>query len=230
VNSRPSNYCLQDEQLLYADLTVNNQGMPNEYENLTKPATAPSVSGGILWPDTVNKKFYLYGGEFNGVAPPLYETWEFDAIGNNWTQVNPDVTQIPINRASYGAGVTVEDRALGFWYGGWLSNASVATWSGDPLALSTLLQYDMIRNTWTNSSALDDIGRAEGIMVYIPASDTGMLVYLGGIQSTSPGNLTGQPMDVRMLSLSQECGEVANVSRKSSSTTSKVPNGACSLL
>jgi hypothetical protein len=173
--------------------------MPNEYENLTKPATAPSVSGGILWPDTVNKKFYLYGGEYNGVAPPLYETWEYDVLVSNWSQMNPDVTQSLIQRASYGAGVATEDRALGYYYGGWLSNASDATWgAGPPLALSTFLEYDMIKNSWTNTTGPDTIGRAEGIMVYIPASDSGMLVYLGGIQSSAPGNLTGQPMDVRV--------------------------------
>jgi hypothetical protein len=191
---------------LYADLTVNNQGMPNEYENLTKPATAPSVSGGILWPDTVNKRFYLYGGEFNGVAPPAYETWEYDAIALNWSQATPDVTQASIQRASYGAGVAVEDRALAYHYGGWLSNNSVAGWATDPLALSTFLEYDMIRNTWTNNTGPDTTGRAEGIMVYIPASDGGMLVYLGGIQSSGPGNLTGQPMDVR----EQRCSKYRN--------------------
>jgi hypothetical protein len=171
--------------------------MPNEYENLTKPASAPSVSGGVLWPDTVNKKFYLYGGEYNGVAPPLYETWVYDAIALNWSQMTPDVTQSSIQRASFGAGAVVEEKALAYYYGGWLSNNSDATWAGGPLALSTFLEYDMIQNSWTNNSGPDTIGRAEGIMVYIPASDGGMLVYLGGIQSSVPGNLTGQPMDVR---------------------------------
>jgi hypothetical protein len=186
-----------DNLLLYADLTVNNQGMPNEYENLTKPATAPSVSGGVLWPDTVNKKFYLYGGEYDGVPPPIYETWEYDAIALNWSQMTPDVSQTYVQRASYGGSATVEDRALAYFYGGWLSNNSDSTWTGDPVALSTFLEYDMIHNTWTNNSGPDTTGRAEGIMVYIPASDGGMLVYLGGIQSSGAGNLTGQPMDVR---------------------------------
>jgi len=41
--------------LLYADFDVNNDGMPQEYNNLTKPASVPSVDGGILWEDKINK-------------------------------------------------------------------------------------------------------------------------------------------------------------------------------
>jgi hypothetical protein len=47
------NYTNKD--LLYADFDVNNDGMPQEYNNLTKPASIPSVNGGILWEDKVNK-------------------------------------------------------------------------------------------------------------------------------------------------------------------------------
>jgi hypothetical protein len=196
--------------------------MPNEYVNLTKPATAPSVSGGILWPDAVNKKFYLYGGEYNGIAPPAYQTWDYDVLASNWSMMTPAVSQSSIRRASYGAGVAVDDRAMGYYYGGWLSNASEATWSGPPLALSTFLEYDMISNSWTNSTGPDSIGRAEGIMVYIPASDSGMLVYLGGIKSSGSGNLTGQPMDVRDQHGTQTASDR---SRKSCSMTLPVLNG-----
>jgi hypothetical protein len=41
--------------LLFADFDVDNGGMPQEYDNLTKPASVPSVAGGILWEDKVNK-------------------------------------------------------------------------------------------------------------------------------------------------------------------------------
>lgn len=47
------NYTNKD--ILYADFDVNNDGMPQEYNNLTKPASIPSVNGGILWEDKVNK-------------------------------------------------------------------------------------------------------------------------------------------------------------------------------
>jgi hypothetical protein len=185
-----------DTGLLYADFTVNNQGMPQEYKNLSKPASAPDVSGGILWPDTVNKYFYLYGGEFQ-TSPQNFALWQYDVIHDNWTTIQPDATQSGIQRASYGAGLAVQDRGWGYYYGGWFSNATIPTWGSTPYALSNLLMYDMVQNTWTNSSGPDSIGRAEGVMLYIPASDGGMLVYFGGIQSeTNNGSWIGQPMDV----------------------------------
>jgi len=45
-----------DIHLLYGDLKVDNGGMPQQYANLSKPANVPSVAGGILWPDTINKR------------------------------------------------------------------------------------------------------------------------------------------------------------------------------
>ncbi|KAB8266455.1 hypothetical protein BDV30DRAFT_245220 [Aspergillus minisclerotigenes] len=185
--------------LLYADFDVNNQGMPAVYNNLTKPTDAPDVNGGILWPDTVNKMIYLYGGEYSQGTPSNFSLWSYDALYNKWQTVSADSTQAGIKRASYGAGVTIQDRAVAFYYGGWLSNTSVPNWgSQSSRALSTMLQYDMLQNTWTNSSGPDTIGRAEGSMVYIPASD-GMLVYIGGVQSANNGTTIGQPMDEILL-------------------------------
>ncbi|KAK5013024.1 hypothetical protein LTR39_003853 [Cryomyces antarcticus] len=39
----------------------------------------------------------------------------------------------------------------------------------------------MIGNVFTNNSGPDTTGRAEGVMVYLPASERGLLVYFGGI-------------------------------------------------
>jgi hypothetical protein len=184
---------------LYADFTVDNNGMPQEYKNLTKPANAPSVSGGIIWPDTVNKYFYLYGGEFQ-TSPQSFVTWQYDVIKDTWASLSADPTQSGIQRAAWGAGVAIQDRGVGYYYGGWLTNTTIPTWGATPYALNTILSYDMIHNTWTNSSGPDLVGRAEGAMVYIPASDGGMLVYFGGIQTpTNNGSWIGQPMDVSGL-------------------------------
>ncbi|PYI08655.1 hypothetical protein BO78DRAFT_297857, partial [Aspergillus sclerotiicarbonarius CBS 121057] len=186
--------------LLYADLDVDNIGMPQEYDNLTKPADVPDVNGGILWPDTVNKILYLYGGEFSQGSPQPFTSWIYDIIYNTWNKTTPDATQAGIQRASYGGGVTVEDRALGYYYGGWLSNGSVPNWGSEPIALSTFLTYDMLQNTWTNSSGIDSVGRAEGVMVYIPASDRGMLVYFGGLQTPNPnGTVVAQSFEDILL-------------------------------
>ena len=37
--------------------------------------------------------------------------------------------------------------------------------------------------------------RAEGVLLYIPASDQGMLVYLGGLELASNGTTIMAPMD-----------------------------------
>jgi hypothetical protein len=170
--------------------------MPQVYNNVSKPANAPSVSGGVIWPDTVNKMLYLYGGEFQS-SPQAFSMWSYDALFDKWASITPDSSQSSIQRSSYGGHAVAQDKGLGFWYGGWMSNTTSPTWGDTPFALSTFLQYDMVRNIWTNSTGPDSIGRAEGSMMYLPASDGGMLIYFGGIQSV-PGNATwtGQPMDV----------------------------------
>ncbi|KAK0271637.1 hypothetical protein LTR35_013391 [Friedmanniomyces endolithicus] len=126
-----------------------------------------------------------------------------------------DASASGIQSVSFGAGTVVDDdRALGFYYGGWLSNATVLGWNGNALAQSGLVQYDMLRNIWSNVTFIDSTPRAEGVMqvltfpwsvagrlihlltlvhrFYIPASDHGMLVYFGGVKQTSNGSYTGQ--------------------------------------
>lgn len=165
--------------------------MPQEYDNLTKGSQVPSLSGGILWADTVNKVLYLYGGESTSSAQP-FSLWAYDAIYNQWNQTVSDTSDI--SPSSYGAGVAVNDRGVGYYYGGWMSNATIPNWAGPPIASSYLLSYDMIQNRWTNITGPDNTGRAEGVMVYIPASDGGMLVYFGGVETSSGsgnGSFTG---------------------------------------
>lgn len=153
----------------------------------------PSVQGGVLWADTVNKIFYLYGGAYNWTTSPpsQLDLWAYDAVYNTW-----NATPAPsVAGVSFGAGTTVDDRALGFYYGGWLSNATVLGWTGPPIAQPGLIQYNMLTNTWSNTTFIDATPRAEGVMVYIPASDAGMLIYLGGVQQASNGSYVGVPMD-----------------------------------
>ncbi|KAF7590916.1 hypothetical protein BBP40_002222 [Aspergillus hancockii] len=191
----PQNY--SNTGLQYADLDINYMGFPKVFSNLTKPQNAPNVNGGILWPDTANKLFYLYGGEYSEGIPQSFSLWMYDAVYDRWNVTSASDSQTGIQRASYGAGVTVQDRAVGYYYGGWLSSASVPGWgSQSPLALSSFLQYEMLENRWRNTTGPDSVGRAEGAMLYIPAGDSGMLVYLGGLRAPRDGNGTvGQPMD-----------------------------------
>lgn len=141
---------------------------------------------------------YLYGGEYYQTSPDSFTNWAYDIVNNNWTTIAPDLTQFSIQRTSYGAGVAVQDIGKGYYYGGWMTNRTVPSFGPNPIALSRLISYDMVKNTWENITGPDSIGRAEGVMTYIPASDGGMLVYFGGIQTPyGNGSWTGVPMSVR---------------------------------
>ncbi|XP_014552037.1 hypothetical protein COCVIDRAFT_30500 [Bipolaris victoriae FI3] len=172
--------------LLFSDLNPSTVGaeMPAQYANLSKPGNIPSVSGGYTWADNTNKCFYQFGGEYPaGVSPTDFSMWTYDVPLNQWnsTDTAGDKT---IQRVSFGAGTQVEERGLGFYFGGWLSNRTMVDWKGPPMATNGLIQFDMSTGDLKNISGPDDIGRAEGQLVYLPVSDSGVLIYFGGIEDT----------------------------------------------
>lgn len=186
-----------DTELLYNDLDTPGAGrMPQLYANLTKNATIPSVNGGILWADNVNKRFYLFAGEYaNQPPPPQFTLWSFDAINGDWHSFGSP-PQATLGAVSYGAGVSISETGVGYYYGGWKSNNTVPGWTGPPVAGTGLASYNMDSNSWSNNSGPDAIGRAEGAMVFLPIGDGGMLVYFGGIQDPyANGSAVGQPME-----------------------------------
>ena len=75
IDSTTQNYT--NTFLLYADTSTTSSGFPVEYNNLSKPADVPSLAGGTLWEDEVNKQFFLFGGEYNGTAqiPSDFSVW-----------------------------------------------------------------------------------------------------------------------------------------------------------
>lgn len=182
-----------DQGLIYSDLNHVADGMPPQHANLSKNNTVPSVAGGILWPDEVNKVFWLYGGEYS-TAPSTFQLWGYDTILNQWNSSSASTTSTSsIQRVSYGAGTTIGGK--GYYYGGYLNNLTNPLWTGGPLATSNMVIFDMDGNTLTNSTGPDSIGHAEGVMVSIPASASGMLVYFGGV-SFPYGNSTEVPMSM----------------------------------
>ncbi|KAK4106493.1 hypothetical protein N658DRAFT_414402 [Parathielavia hyrcaniae] len=183
--------------LHYHDLdTPGEKLMPQLYANLTKNTTIPSVNGGTLWADNVNKRFYLFGGEFYHQPPTQqYTLWSFDTIYNTWDSFGSPA-QDDIAAVSYGAGVSVSETGEAYYYGGWRSNNTVPGWTGVPLAQAGLVKYSMDSNSWSMDSGPDSVGRAEGAMAFIPVGDGGMLVYFGGVQDPyGNGSWVGQPME-----------------------------------
>jgi hypothetical protein len=189
------NNLFADSFELYNDLTTSppTVNMPQLYANLSKNASIPDVSGGVLWADDVNKRYYLYGGDYNGITPNAPNLLSYDILYNQWEYFG--VPDQDIHSVSWGAGVGISELGQGYMLGGWLSNNSVPGWGGAPLATSTLIKYDMVANAWTNNTGPDNTPRAEGVMVYIPASNDGLLIYYGGITTTSNGTMVGSPMD-----------------------------------
>lgn len=187
-----------DQVLVFSDLDEVSDGMPKQYANLSKNSTVPDVAGGILWPDEVNKVFWLYGGEFS-TAPSPFQLWGYDVLLNQWNLSSASTTSTQaVKRVSYGAGTSLGKN--GYYYGGYLNNLTNPLWGADPLATSNLVIFDMDDNTLTNNTGPDSTGRAEGVMVSIPASAGGMLVYFGGV-SYPYGNSTEVPMEMTDIML-----------------------------
>jgi hypothetical protein len=160
----------------------------------------PEVSGGILWADDVNKRFYLfggdnavYGGQYVTAPPSQYTFYSYDVLYNQWEDFG--VPPPAINSVSWGAGVGISEFGQGYYLGGWLSNLSISGWDGPPFATNSLIKYDYDLQVWTNNTGPFSDGLAEGVMVYIPASLSGLLVYFGGVTVNSSGVEEPLPMD-----------------------------------
>ncbi|KAF4976207.1 hypothetical protein FZEAL_7099 [Fusarium zealandicum] len=194
----PENY--SNPYFIYHDLAdVSSSGMPPPYANLSKNSTIPDVSGGIFWPDDVNKLIYLFGGEFYEEKPWNFNLYAYDIIYDEWQNLGAPRSN-DVAGLSYGAGVSIPSRGEAYYYGGWMNNVTNPGWGDAPeTPTSYLLRYDMDEQTFTNSTGPDDTRRAEGVMVYVPAGDAGMLVYFGGIRATANDSWEGQPMDQIIL-------------------------------
>jgi len=192
--------------------------MPPMYANLSKNATIPSVNGGKLWEDDVNKRIYLFGGELFNSAVPQFTLYSYDVLYDEWISHGQPQGNDIINAVSYGAGVSLSDRGEAYYYGGWMSNNSVPGWSGPPRATNRLLKYTMDKNTWSNLTGPDDDARAEGEMVFLPMGDAGFLVYFGGSKDLyGNGTVTPQPLDEIFLF------DVANTKWYKQKTSGRTP-------
>jgi hypothetical protein len=156
--------------------------MPQLHANLSKNASMPSVSGGVLWQDDINKRFYLFGGDYPtnpAITPNAPNLLSYDVLYNQWQSFGQPTKGI--QSVSWGGGVGISELGQGYILGGWLSNNSVPGWTGGPIATSSLLKYTYDTNDWTNTTGPDSTPRAEGVMLYVPASDSGLLIYFGGV-------------------------------------------------
>ncbi|RFN44933.1 hypothetical protein FIE12Z_10828 [Fusarium flagelliforme] len=182
----------------FDDFQQTHENYSNLNISLSKNASIPSVHGGILWGDNVNKRFYLYGGEWNnGFSQEPYSLLSYDIIYDKWDDFGtPDITPPP-KIASYGAGVGVSETGMGYYLGGWISNASMSGWTDERSMTSNFYRYSYDSGEFTQEAGIGKQPRAEGGMVWIPAGDSlGLLVYLGGIVDPHGNNTEApQPFD-----------------------------------
>jgi hypothetical protein len=166
--------------------------MPQLFANLTKNATDSFVAGGALWPDTVNKYLYQYGGEAvrdlrssnDGIAI-------YDILLDRWNH-----TRLPwrLEQVAWGASAVSNERGEGYYFGGWVNNRTEPGTVGEHTA-SGLIRFDMESGDMLNLTGPDPNGRAEGFMTFLPASDAGLLIYFGGIVDPwRNGSTVGAPM------------------------------------
>ncbi|KAH7316561.1 hypothetical protein B0I35DRAFT_451549 [Stachybotrys elegans] len=191
-----SNTWLAYHDLNHLIVANENEWWPDLNISLSKNDSIPTVHGGVLWPDEVNKRFYVYGGEwYGGLAAEPYHLLSYDIINNQWDDFGrPDVSPSPLV-AGYGAGVGVSETGMGYYYGGWISNASMSGWTQTRAMSNNFYSFDYDSGQFLQASSPDQTPRAEGAMVWIPAGDSpGMLVYLGGIQNLN-GTSSPQPLD-----------------------------------
>ncbi|SMR41225.1 unnamed protein product [Zymoseptoria tritici ST99CH_1E4] len=187
-----------NSHLLYSDLgsVDQNTGMPIQYD-LSKPSEVPVVSGGALWSDDVNKIFYLFGGQNDQQAqsPRQNTIWSYDILNNAWREMPTDSRSTDITIPAFGASTTDPNQGIGYYYGGWTDNSGGNAYSTAATAKSKMIVYEYESNIWHEIRFIDDIPRAEGALFYIPASDHGMLIYLGGVEQNVNGTYDGAAVD-----------------------------------
>ncbi|KAK6513490.1 hypothetical protein TWF281_005114 [Arthrobotrys megalospora] len=155
---------------------------------LPKPDGPPAVALGYLWNDF--SSLYLYGGQFSDtppVQPSPFSLWKYSIKSTTWSIPTTKVSSgsnPTIERAAEGAGVSIPNKSKGYYFGGHLDGYTTQGWSQSTprLYLTSMIEYDMDTSTWTNhtESGASFPERADGVLVWIPWGEEGILLALGG--------------------------------------------------
>ncbi|KAI0484960.1 hypothetical protein GGR56DRAFT_616305 [Xylariaceae sp. FL0804] len=206
-----------NNDFLTLDLTKTWDISSPSLTGLPQPSGPPAVSLGYLWNDL--DQLFLYGGEFSDpnptVLPSAVSTWQYDILSSTWTEFPDPLTSagnfstaagIPVQRAAEGAGISVPELGVSWYFGGHLNWATTQGWSytTDTVYLKSLLEFT---HPGYANSAVDDLHasgapdggayrnitsggiqdqdgfseRADGVLVYVPGwGPRGVLLGLGG--------------------------------------------------
>ncbi|OTA99675.1 hypothetical protein M426DRAFT_27282 [Hypoxylon sp. CI-4A] len=209
-------YNTWNNDFITLDLTKSWDISSPSLTGLAQPSGPPAVSLGYLWNDL--DRLYLYGGEFEEkpvVEPESVSTWMYDVASSTWTEFeNPktsagnysDPEGVAVQRAAEGAGISVPELGVSWYFGGHLDWSTTLGWSNqtDRVYLRSLLEFthpgyansgvDSLRSaaapeggayrniTWGGIQNQDGFTeRADGALVYVPGwGPNGILLGLGG--------------------------------------------------
>ncbi|KAH7026619.1 uncharacterized protein B0I36DRAFT_424313 [Microdochium trichocladiopsis] len=203
-----------NNDLLTLDLTKSWDVSSPPLKGLPQPSGPPAVSLGYLWNDY--KRLFLYGGQYSDsppTTPQPMSLWQYDIASASWKQFQDPKTSagnyseqagISIQGASEGAGISVPELGVSWYFGGHLDMYTTPGWTANRTYLKSLLEFThpgyanngvdalhaagapdggAYRNI-TLGGIQDDAGfteRADGALVYVPGwGPMGILLGLGG--------------------------------------------------
>jgi hypothetical protein len=206
-----------DNDFLTLDLTKSWEISSPSLIGLPQPSGPPMVALGSLW-HSYNSLF-VYGGEFSdspATSPLPVSTWEYDIRSAVWTQFANPVTSAgnasdsggePVQRAAEGAGISVPELGMSWYFGGHLDLFTTEGWSNQiaRIYLKSLLEFTHpgYANTGVQSLGSTNAApaggvyrnitqgglqggagfteRADGSLVYVPGwGDSGIILGLAG--------------------------------------------------
>ncbi|KAI1651440.1 uncharacterized protein F4817DRAFT_131302 [Daldinia loculata] len=199
-NGNGSNSTQSDPYTSYpvsSTLSLNlNESWTNEtVEFRTIPKAAPLLGQQVYWTDHSYNPgaFYVWGGKtMDNGSPPEDQLWYFSADGSgggSWSQLpQGDYRQFSQLLRPAGASFT-QSANMGYSFGGLASRESDhSIQKADPgYAVKGVVSYDFQTNQWANhsSESFGDYGTSlYGCAEYVPFGPNGLLVFLGGIETT----------------------------------------------
>ncbi|WYZ42607.1 hypothetical protein EsH8_VI_000306 [Colletotrichum jinshuiense] len=210
-----------NNNFLTLDLTKSWDVKSPSLKGKTIPNGPPAVANGYLWHDYDN--LYLYGGQFAdnegavgqyATVPPM-SIWRYSVKDDSWIEFRDPRTSagnysteasIPVQRSSEGAGISVPELGLSWYFGGHLDWLTTEGWSTQTprVYLRSLLEFThpgfmntgvyslrgagaadggVFRNITEGGLQVSDAfpERADGVLVFVPGWGVrGVLIGMAG--------------------------------------------------
>ncbi|KAH8422265.1 uncharacterized protein LDX57_000023 [Aspergillus melleus] len=195
----------EDGKLYYLNLSstfdTSSDNLTALFGSIPKAASAannlaPNYRDGVMFSN--DEQLYLYGGLLRATEsqdPPAgdrvlgYEVYQYGPYRSSWqrgfieNQLDHDVTRY----ITHGAGVSAPSENLGFYFSGmhganWGPIADDQSANRSSARMISVDMTEMRGNVWSNTSLPDYVpARANAELVWLPVSDSGALVAIGGV-------------------------------------------------